>query len=114
MVLEGLDPVMCPVLSLAMYFFFRYHVAGEPAADFSDRRSWYGERVFTSERGSKPYSPYAQYRSIRALHRRHGVRGHITHGARVSASLEDARNRYVVLCGYGPVSFSARAARSVR
>lgn len=81
-----------------MYFFFRYHVAGEPAPDFSERRTWYGARVFVSEGGRKPYSPAAQYECTRALHRRFGVGGHVTHGARVSASHEDARNRYVALC----------------
>lgn len=85
--------LMCPVFSLAMYFFFRYHVAGEPAPDFSERRTWYGARVFVSQGGGKPYSPGAQYCATRALHRQHGIRGHVTHGARVSASHEDARNR---------------------
>lgn len=93
MCLEGIDVSLCPLFSLAAYLFWRFDVDGDSIPNFLDRTDWYTARVFTGARGGTRYTEAAQYGSVRALHDKVGILGKVVHGARVSASQEDARNR---------------------
>lgn len=93
MCLEALDVTLCPIFSLALYLFWRFDVDKDDLPNFEDRAKWYTARVFTGQRHGTPYTESAQYSSVRSLHRGAGVWGKVVHGARVSASQEDARNR---------------------
>lgn len=89
------DVVLCPLFSLAAYLFWRFDVDGDSIPNFLDRSEWYTAAVFTGATAGSRYTESAQYGSVRALHKRAGIAGKVVHGARVSASQEDARNRCV-------------------
>lgn len=95
MCLEASDVTLCPLFSLAVYLFWRFDVDGDSIPNFLDRTQWYTARVFTGATGGSRYTESAQYAAVRALHEKAGIRGKAVHGARVSASQEDARNRCV-------------------
>lgn len=104
MCLEALDATLCPLFSLAAYLFWRFDVDGDSIPNFLDRTEWYASAVFTGAKDGTPYTESAQYGSVRALHKAGGVWGKVVHGARVSASQEDARNRciFVRMCACLP------------
>lgn len=94
MCLEHVDELQCPMLSLALYLFWRYHVKEERCPDFGERGKWYAERVFTSSKGrGEPYTETAQFDAVKGMHLEHGVLGPVVHAARVSGTQLDARNR---------------------
>lgn len=93
MALEDIDALLCPLFTLALYFYWRFEVDREPIPDFTDRSQWNRARVFTGSEAGKPYTSDQQYRAIKRMHDKAEVRGHVCHGARISASLEDDRNR---------------------
>ena len=39
--LRNTDALVCPVGALSLYFFWRWHVDGEPFPDFTLRKNWY-------------------------------------------------------------------------
>lgn len=107
MCLENVDPLLCPMLSLALYLYWRYQVVGEDTPHFGDRRLWFSERVFTSTKGRRGrYSETAQFDAVKAMHKEHAVLGPVVHAARVSGTQLDSRNRWEVK------TLSRRLARS--
>lgn len=94
MCLENVDPLLCPMLSLALYLYWRYQVVGEKTPHFGDRRLWFPARVFTSTKGrGDGYTDSAQFDAVKKMHLEHGVLGPVVHGARVSSTQLDSRNR---------------------
>jgi hypothetical protein len=40
----------CPVEAMAFWFYFRWHMAGEPVPNFADRGKWYKTKVLSTVR----------------------------------------------------------------
>jgi hypothetical protein len=57
------DPVLCPIASLALYLFWRFHIGGEQPPNFNNRESWYHSKLFPGkqEGGSLSYETQAKW-----------------------------------------------------
>jgi|ERR1700738_4852893 hypothetical protein len=58
------DVLQCPVGALAMYLFWRFHLAKEPFPDLSTNQRWYGTYLFRGVDPCKPLSYNHQHNSI--------------------------------------------------
>ena len=48
------DVDICPVGALALYFFYRWHISGEPFPTFRRRSDWYRVKVLVGSNREKP------------------------------------------------------------
>lgn len=79
------DVRLCAVSAVALYLFYRFHIAGEPSPNFSQSQYWYNTvflcaDVNTRER-ALTYSSHAD--AIRKAHEKLHIQSHkLTHGGR--------------------------------
>lgn len=86
------NPEVCPLGTLAAYFFWRWHCSGEKFPDFSARKNWYDLCVFRGKDPKKPMSYNTQLRYVTAAYKALNISiRKKTHAARPSRSqrLED-------------------------
>lgn len=81
------DHRTCPVGSMALYWFWRFHSSDEEFPDMAQRKNWYDILAFTAGSRTKPMSYNTQYNAFKEAHKSLGIICRkTTHASRPSGS----------------------------
>ena len=92
-VLRHKDPLLCPIMSLAMYLFVRYELNHEAPPDFNNRQSWYQTKLLLGKQSMMPLTYATQAGWVRRVFNEAGISSRkVTHTMRgASARHADAQ-----------------------
>ena len=48
-ILHHKDPILCPITSLAMYFFWHFEMTNELPLNFNSKQSWYNTKLILGQ-----------------------------------------------------------------
>jgi hypothetical protein len=83
---------LCAVGALAQYFYWRWHISGEPAPTFQRREDWYNIKVLRGEDREAELSYGTQYQDCLSILQEAGVTSEsVTHVMRSSGAQEAER-----------------------